>query len=270
MLALAGFVYGPRTLYAGVFICCVAAVIAAFTRITIAGLFIGSAGILFVALKGLPRFALPICGVIALPALFLMNERFRSRMFYGADSISFIGIMDDPSYALQHLHGSGRFAAWDQFLELFFEPSPFIGSGIGATQHYFYTHSIIGLGVIHSEYIRLLCEVGIVGISLFAIAVLAYGIRLFRAYHAAQEVEVRKYTLASIGTLLAYLVFLATDNGFDYVSQFAVYVFGLIAMSEKAKELQESSITQAVFTPSKPSNRLQASLPAVKYPILQE
>jgi hypothetical protein len=36
---------------------------------------------------------------------------------------------------------------------------------------------------------------------------------------------------------MAYLIFIATDNGFDYVTGFGIYVFGLIGMAEKASEL---------------------------------
>jgi hypothetical protein len=32
---------------------------------------------------------------------------------------------------------------------------------------------------------------------------------------------------------------MATDNAFDYVNAFGVYVFGLVGMSEKARELEE-------------------------------
>jgi O-antigen ligase len=192
-------------------------------------------------------------------------------MFYGGDNISVSSVMNDPSYALGHVHGSGRFAAWDQFLKLFFEPSPFVGSGLGATQHYFYTHSIKGLGVIHSEYIRLLCEVGIVGLGCFALAMLTYQLRLLRGYQNIQEAQARRYTLAATGTLLAYLVFLATDNGFDYVSQFAVYVFGYIAMSEKAKELEEPDITSEVAASNLAyRHRYNGLCASARYPILQE
>lgn len=274
VLALAGIVTGPR-LYRGILLTILAsATIAAFTRITIGALFIAASVMLFIALRGTMRFALPIGGVVGLPALFLLSERFRNRMFYGGEGISVGSVMSDPSYALDHVHGSGRFPAWAQFLHLFFEPSPVIGSGIGATQHHFYTHSFTGLGVIHSEYVRLLCEVGLVGLLLFAATALAYLVHLISTYRAADHQLVKKYTLAAIGGTVAYLIFLATDNGFDYVNQFGIYVFGYIAMSAKAKELLALAEQNKIAVPEEPpsTNELGqfSDLNVPRYPILQQ
>ncbi len=242
MLALTGLLYGQRLLHILLLCVFVAATMAGFTRITVGALFLSSSVVLFLAMKGIVRFALPSLGAIALPALFLLSERFRNRMFYGGDSISIGTVISDPSYALDHVHGSGRFSAWSEFAHQFFEPSPAVGSGIGATQHYFYTHSLTGLGVIHSEYIRLLCEVGILGLILFLSAAMAYGVRMVSLYHQHPSTQSGRYALTALGAMIAYLVFLATDNGFDYVSQFGIYVFGYVAMSEQARELESTAL----------------------------
>jgi O-antigen ligase len=92
--------------------------------------------------------------------------------------------------------------------------------------------------VIHSEYVRLLSEVGVVGITLFALAAFAYLGRLLRTFRRGREDDTRRYALAALGALVAYLIFLATDNGFDYVTGFSIYVFSLIAMAEKSRELE--------------------------------
>jgi hypothetical protein len=42
--------------------------------------------------------------------------------------------------------------------------------------------------------------------------------------------------------MVAYLVYIATDNGFDYVTGFGIYVFSLIGMAEKSREFDEMSI----------------------------
>jgi O-antigen ligase len=239
VLVLAGLRTGNRLRNSLFMVLLVGAVFAAFTRITIGAMFIGFSVILFLALGGVARVALPMVGLLGLPALFLFSERFKDRMFYGSENLSGVNVISDPAYALEHLHGSGRFSAWAQFLKIFFDPSPFVGSGLGATQHYFYTHSVTGLGVMHSEYVRLLCEVGVVGLGLFGLTACAYFVRLIRTYRSSVNSDTAKYTLAAIGGLVVYLIFIATDNGFDYVSQFGIYVFAFIGMSEKARELEE-------------------------------
>jgi O-antigen ligase len=123
-------------------------------------------------------------------------------------------------------------------LTSFFTPNPFFGSGVGTTQNYFYTHAT-GLNVIHSEYVRLLAEVGILGVALMGIAVAAYMIRLARTCRASSTREGRAYSLAALGGIVIYVIFMATDNAIDYVTSCGIFVFALIAMSEKARELEQ-------------------------------
>ena len=274
ILVLAGLIHGGRrSIYLGVLICLVAGTIAAFTRITIGALFVASSIMIFLSLHGIARFALPLGGLVGLPTLFLLSERFRNRMFYGGENISIGSVISDPAYALDHVHGSGRFPAWAQFLHQFFEPTPVVGSGVGATQHYFYTHSVTGLGVIHSEYIRLLCEVGIVGLILFLLACAVYLVRLFRSFDQDAHDRVKRYRLAAMGGMIAYLIFLATDNGFDYVSQFGIFVFGYIGISEKAKEILLNGTEQFKIESTDGDNILadetHVSKKPVRFPILQ-
>jgi O-antigen ligase len=237
MLTLSRAKYKNRPLNVLLFLLFTAGVLAAFTRITIAALFISASLVMFYAVKGLPRVMFPTLGLIGFPALFLFNETFKNRMFYGADHMSVNTFLSNPEQAVGHLYGSGRFAAWPKILANFFDPSPIVGSGIGATQNFYYSQVGRGLGVVHSEYVRLLAEVGAFGLALFVAAVFVYIYRMLNAYQRAPKSDTGKYSLAALGGLVAYLIFMATDNAFDYVNGFGIYVFGLIAMSEKAREL---------------------------------
>jgi len=214
------------------------AILLAFTRIAIAGIFVGFSVISFIAMRGFARIAIPIGSVLGFLSLFLFNNKFKERMFLNsANKITASSFIDDPSTVVDHIAGSGRYAAWKQVISRFFDPSPLIGSGVGATQDFFYSNSLSGLGVIHSEYIRLLSEVGIIGLILFVLMVLAYAARLLTNFRRASHVEAKTYAAAAIGALVVYLVFMATDNAFDYANQFGIYVFVLVAMSEKLREL---------------------------------
>jgi O-antigen ligase len=240
LLALASVTYGNRVRYLMLVVVLCAAVLAAFTRITIAAMFVGCAVIVFMGCKGLPRVVLPVIGLVGFPALFLFSETFKKRMFYGTNQITLGNVLDDPSMVMGHLHTSGRSKAWGSVLGQFFEPSPFVGSGLGATQNYYYSQIGGGIGVIHSEYVRLLSEVGLIGLSLFALAAVAYLWRLVRIHRQTHSPDTSKYALAAVGALVAYLIFIATDNGFDYVTGFGIYVFSLIGMAEKASELEDA------------------------------
>jgi O-antigen ligase len=239
VLALAGAKYHRRLSNAALAAICSVGVLAAFTRITIAALFVGCSTVLFVGFRGVMRLLLPVAAMVGFPLLFLFNETFKKRMFYGDSKITPDAVLADPSIVLSHLHTSGRSVAWSSVLGQFFAPNPTLGSGLGATQNYYYSQAG-SMSVIHSEYVRLLSEVGIVGMVLFSAAALAYLWRLGRIYRRARDKETERYALAAIGALVAYLVYIATDNGFDYVSGFGIYVFALIGMAEKSRELAQS------------------------------
>src|SRR5271170_4426384 len=171
-------------------------------------------------------------------------------MFFGDESSD--QLLDNPLKAASGINGSGRFSLWDQALSKFFAPHPAIGSGIGSTQEYLATGS--SAGVVHSEYVRLLCEVGVIGLTLFAFALLSYFWRLRRYASKSNPPALRSAGLAAIGALLTYCIFCSTDNAFDYVTQFGIYVFGLVAIADKTGEI-------AAQVPADSSVAREAALP---------
>lgn len=251
-----------------------AATLAAFTRITIVGLFLGWSAIAFVAGRGLWRVMLPVSGLAAGVLLFFLSDTFKQRMFMDPAKVALSGLVEDPAALLSQVHGSGRFDAWVFAVREFFLPSPTIGSGLGATQHYFYSRSGAGLGVIHSEYVRLLSEVGVVGLLLFLAAMLVYLVRLARIHRGAPRSASGRYALAGIGGLVTYLAFMATDNAFDYVNGFGLYVFCLVGMSEKARELEAVAAESAPAPVEEPGMEAASVAadrkPARRYPLLGE
>jgi O-antigen ligase len=188
-------------------------------------------------------------------------------MFKSEQGISLDLLTRDPSAALDQIHGSGRFDHWAYVMKTFFDPHPLFGSGAGTTQHYFYTHQL-GLSVIHSEYVRLLAEMGIVGTALLFIAVVAYMLRLRRTYRLAQHDQTKTYALAGVGAFVVYLIFMATDNAIDYVTSSGIYVFCLIAMSEKARELEALEVSAPRAEPEWNESESLSAAPHRRYPIL--
>ncbi len=269
LLALTAAKYGNRIRHLALVAICCAAVLAAFTRITITAMFVGCAVILFMGFKGWARVLLPAVGLVGFPALFLFSETFKKRMFYGTDQITLWSVIENPSIVIGHLHTSGRSNAWGIVLGQFFTPSPFVGSGLGATQNYYYSQTS-GIGVIHSEYVRLLSEVGVLGLVLFVIAALTYLGRLASIYQHARESDTARYALAAVGALVAYLIYIATDNGFDYVTGFGMYVFSLIGMAEKARELDDTaaSVQSLALEAQDHSSPLSLQRATRRYPIV--
>lgn len=223
-----------------------ASTVAGFTRITLVGIVLGATMIVWLSSTGPIRWAIPLCGIASVSALFQFSDTFRQRMFKDSGGVSLDLLFKDPLAALDHVHGSGRFEAWGHVLNTFFQPNPILGAGIGTTQNYFYTH-FTGMNVIHSEYIRLLAEVGTLGALLMGIAVTVYMVRLAKIYRTAQTLEGRSYALAAMGALVVYVIFMATDNAIDYVTSCGIFVFALIGMSEKARELEIATMSAGLY-----------------------
>jgi hypothetical protein len=235
MLAFSTFIVGRSTVMLVVSLACAAAVLAALQRTSAAALYLGFSVILLFGTRGIWRLLLPSIGVIGLPILIVFNETFRRRMFFGQNDSE--ELLDDPTRALTKINTSGRSGLWSNMLDRFFQPHPIFGSGIGSTQDYLYSRASGASGVAHSEYVRLLCEVGLLGLLLFVMMAAGYLAMLrsltFRTHGELQ----RTLALAAIGSVVAYLVYCSTDNAFDYVTQFGIYVFGLVGASLKARQL---------------------------------
>jgi O-antigen ligase len=243
MLAMAAYVCVPRTSTLIAAIAGAAAIILAFQRTSAAALYLGMAVILFLGTRGIWRLLLPTMGILGLPALIVFSDTFRRRMFFGHESSD--SLLADPARALGGVNSSGRFELWANVLGKFFQPHPVLGSGVGATQQFLAVRSVTGSGVVHSEYVRLLCEVGIVGLALFALTMVSYLWRLRRYTAKSGNVPLRASAFAAIAALVTYLVYCSTDNAFDYVNQFGIYVFGLIAVAEKSHQLVSTAAGEA-------------------------
>jgi hypothetical protein len=246
MLALAYCVCRPRLATVAFTLLCAAAVVGAVQRTSAAALYAGFSAILLLGTRGIWRVLLPASALVALPALVVFSDTFRRRMFFG--NLESQDLFDDPTGALSKINSSGRSGLWDSTLQRFFSPHPIAGSGVGSTQDYFYSRA--GSGVVHSEYVRLLCEVGVIGLVLFALAALAYIWMLRRYVVRAESSQQRVFALAGIGSIVAYLIYCSTDNAFDYVNQFGIFVFGLVGMAAKSRTWSSASDQERTQIPA--------------------
>jgi O-antigen ligase len=253
MLALATFLVERRALMLVIAVTSALAVLGALQRTSAGALYLGFSVIMFAGTRGVWRLLLPVTGLLGLPALMVFSDAFRRRMFFG-DATS-EQLLVDPQKAANSINGSGRFDLWDAVLRRFFDPNPLLGSGIGSTQEFFYTR--FGAGVVHSEYVRLLCEVGLLGLTLFLLALASYLWRMRGNWRRAASPGSRLSGLAAMGGIICYAVYCATDNSFDYVTQFGIYVFGMVAIAIKSSEL-----------PSTARQTAESAMPAVPFPNL--
>ncbi len=231
LLALGAYLFGKRGRHLFLALLFSVAVFMAFTRISMAGLAIALA--LLIILSPVPapvKLMFPILVGCALITAVFVNPTMKARMFTDPRNVSVRAATSDPGSLLSNLHSSGRFRAWDVALNKFFYPSPVYGAGTGATQAWFYEGTRAHIGVLHSDYLRILCELGIVGLLLFGMAMIGYARGLLKAFKR-QKLYDKKYGSVALACLVFYLITLTTDNALDYVMPFGNYVFCLIAIS---------------------------------------
>jgi len=204
----------------------------AFTRISMAGLIISSSLLVFILAKSkIAKIIIPSILTFSFILSLFFIPTMKARMFQNPEALTLDKAQEKPSALLSQIHGSGRFRAWEIALEKFFLPNPAVGAGIGSTQAWFYEKSKLGRGVLHSEYLRIICELGILGFCLFIVGLCGFVWIIVNAFLKLDINYRSKYPSLAFSCLIFYLITLTTDNSFDYIRGFGNYVFGIIAIT---------------------------------------
>jgi O-antigen ligase len=116
-------------------------------------------------------------GVIFAGAIFLsvilfvpeVNEK-----FFGEDagSVTATDIVKGDALSMDNIDTSGRNATWELILDRFYKGHEWIGSGLGVAKNYLlglWRKNLISVGLIHNDYVQLLAETGIIGVSLLVV-----------------------------------------------------------------------------------------------------
>jgi len=158
--------------------------------------------------------------------MFVFFPNLREKTFRDPDNINVQQVFFNPtSVDTKTIDSSGRFYHWEFALDRFFYPQPIWGSGIGATQIYGYTETYMGLRVIHSSYVRLLCDVGLIGFILYVSTMLLCMIVAYKIYRSKTSYLARIYALIVLTSFPALMVCMGFDNMLDYIVPVTQYPF---------------------------------------------
>jgi O-antigen ligase len=123
----------------------------------------------------------------------------------------------------------GRQHLWNFIWETYVSPSPWTGSGLGATRSVFTGEAGFrtGAGAVHNDYLWILAETGILGLGayLLALAAIAWTVVRTRA-----DAVLRR---AALGALLAFAIVSYFDNAIAAFAHFGVLVFGLAGLAAR-------------------------------------
>lgn len=134
----------------------------------------------------------------------------------------------------------GREVLWDFAWRHFVEPSPFLGSGLGATAAIFRENTDFrtGAGAMHNDYLWILAETGALGLGLYLAALAAVFRAAIRGWRRrlASSGALGVARRAAPPALLAFLVVSFADNAIDNFAHFGVLVLGLAGLAARAAD----------------------------------
>lgn len=144
-----------------------------------------------------------------------------------------------------NLYGRTRF--WDTGFSLF-RSSPIIGNGLGAAAVVFEVHGdrkIISsqgdVTRIHSEWIRVLSDVGLLGFALLFFGFYLFGKNAIHHYKHARTDFARAISLAAFLSLIAYIIIGITEVVSSFYYQMGVPVWLLLGYSNNLYQQEENS-----------------------------
>jgi len=188
---------------------------------------------------------------LAAGMILLTVPAFREKMFYHPEDVQTGSMLTASAVNDKEFNNNGRFAMWDKVLNQFFWKNPAMGSGLGSTQAWFYTGEAkeAGCGIIkieHSEYVKLLADVGIIGLSLFASAMILAIFQAIWAYRLTTEPMARTFATAAICAIPVFLVCMATDNALLYVLPAAQFPMAFAGIASRLATAGKTATVPAV------------------------
>jgi O-antigen ligase len=174
---------------------------------------------------------------VMIAVVVLLNyEPLERRMFYQGSEASYTALMEEPVRILTDIDDTGRLSAWSAGISEMFLKSPLVGMGIGSSTGIEYE---LGnrLTVMHSEAIRILAELGLVGAFLCLIAYLSLTRRIIAVKPQMPSAITVACRLAFPSLLIGYLVICMTDNAFDYYTMLGQNIFAIGALAIRSGEI---------------------------------
>jgi len=189
-----------------------------------------SIGIMMIAWTYL-RFklaALPfmISGVLLGVAMILYVPSIKEKMFYIPEKVQTVTDITE-SYEKNNLNTSMRATMWADLLKRFYVEERWLGSGLGAVQHYMYTHYVFGgLTVPHNDFVQLACDTVKIGIWLYLLFPFMTYIFLKNHVHKLPKTPMQTSAVLAILSYAAILPAMNFDNVVNYA--FAVHAYPFI------------------------------------------
>lgn len=202
-------------------------------RTGIAGATIATCLLLFVRfkLKSLPY--LIILSILFVGSVFLIPS-VKEKMF--GKNARMVTIENFTSYKVE---SNGRENLWDANLKLFYEPQKATGAGLG-TSVSFSKRKYKAIGLLHSDYIQILCDTGYIGLCIFILFGISFLLHSVVATWRCNDLYLMITGGMALGSLGGITFSMAYDNVMTYSQQ--CYIFPFLLYGIFLKFLHNNSL----------------------------
>lgn len=184
-------------------------------------------------LKAIPYILL--FAILTLSTIFLVPS-FKEKMF--VDTQSSTQLYKNGGFDLDNIQSNGREAIWKINLAKFYKPNPITGSGLGNSVEY--TKENFTVKLIHSDYVQILCDTGLIGIILFALFFLFTFFKIGYYTFFIKDDFILLSGAMALGSCAGTFFSMAFDNVVTYSQQAFIFPFVFIGIFLKAIDLYKN------------------------------
>ena len=155
------------------------------------------------------------------------------------DSSKTVSTINSSDLNFDTIQSNGRAFIWEQNLSRFFSKDTLFGSGLGESVEY--TKNNFTVKMIHSDYVQILCDMGLIGICLFGLFCLIAILKVIsRTWIYKSNRFVKLSGSMTLGSCAGVLFSMAFDNVVAYAQQCFVIPFIFIGIFLKAIDLEKT------------------------------
>lgn len=193
--------------------------------------------------------SIPFIGAIA--AIFIavilyvpsVNEK-----FFGEESnVTAEEIVNDNALSLDNIQTSGRKYIWERLENRFYKGHEISGSGLGESTSYMKKNAkeeFMGLRLMHSDYVQMKCDTGLVGLWLFIIFGAISFLYIIPKVWTAEDMTLRIAGALAFGSMGATAFSMAFDNVVSHSMSSMIMPFIFLGMFIK---LQNENNDELIF-----------------------
>ncbi len=161
-------------------------------------------------------FVLAIIGILGVCAVFYIPS-VKEKMFADGVEVS-VADLQRGEVSMKMINSNGRFAMWEDLTVRFYKDNELMGSGTGSVQGYMYSNRVFGgLTVPHNDYVPLICDNGLIGLSFYILAYISMLFQCFIEFNRRQNSTMIKYcAIIAASTTTAVLCSMYTENTINY------------------------------------------------------